>query len=125
MQLIEAQDALISLVKATYPQMLVIDNIVETPNAAPYIAIDIDSSDTDVHGGGTLPVEQHNLAVYVVDSLSNHGDSIRNTRGYVSQIINSILAIPRVYAQGVIHYGEDVVANKRCCLAMVKISFPI
>ena len=124
MQLIEAQDTLISIVRAAYPELLIMDNIVETPQVAPYIAIDIDTSDTSTHAGGTLPPEQHNLAIYAVDSLLNHGDSIRNTRGYVSQLINSILALPRVYALDKIHYGEDVIANQRCCLAMVRISFP-
>lgn len=125
MLMIEAQDAIIDQIKTLFPLITVADNIVENPGSVPYIAVEPDDSDVECYAGGTLPPEKHIFSIYAIDSIDNHAESIRNTRGFCAQIINTVLSQPRIYALGKIQYGNDAITGKRCCYAVTQISYPI
>ncbi|MDP3114160.1 MAG: hypothetical protein Q8M98_05210 [Candidatus Cloacimonadaceae bacterium] len=127
MTIIEAQDLVTNKLQIALNsyRLLFLDNIVILPAAFPFCAIDPVESVTAVYAGGSMPPERHVFDIYLVESIANHRNSIRDTRIRVAKIISAILGIPRFYAKNNVHYGEDVVGSARVCFARVSITYPV
>lgn len=125
MDLIETQKRLIDSVRTVLPKVMVIDNVLPpVPQQYPFVAVDIDNAEPRVYEGGTMPLERYSFSIYVVEALDGHRKSLSETRKALTEKVNIILGIPRVYAKS-IDFGEDVINTKNCSLALIKCSFPI
>jgi hypothetical protein len=125
MDLIETQKRLIEGVRKVLPNVLVIDNVLPlVPQQYPFIAVDIDTAEPRVYEGGTMPLERYSFSIYVVEALEGHRKNLTETRKALTEKVNIILGIPRLYAK-TIEFGEDVINTKNCSLALIKCSFPI
>jgi len=101
------------------------NNMIMPVRDLPAVVIEPLASKLERHGGGTQVSDEHKLGLYIIVKCTEDNTlGIVNARATVGHIADTILAIPRVYAESEeIQYTEDIVEKAKCSLAYFEVKY--
>lgn len=114
MTLFEAQDHLEQEIGSRLPDVWLQDNLVNKPGSFPCVVIEPDGSRLMEHGGGCGYTGEQDFMIWVICAFSG---TFRQSREAMLEILDSMLDIPRFYANERVEYGDDVIWDKRVVVA--------
>lgn len=118
MTLLEAYDHLTGAI-AERVDLPVVDNLNLRQPALPCIAVVPDSSRLSQYGGGSMLTGEHIFSVWILVPI---GNSYRESRSNLYDILQELCDIPRFWVEPEVEYGEDLVGTNPktpCVLAKV------
>lgn len=113
---VELQEALLQKVSASNKY----DNTVEKITTYPAVVVDIDDERPRSVSFGVVDGE-FSFMLYVLDIISNHSNSISQTRQSVATLIRNTLNELKVNVEGAISYDCIVIEGKKAVVASVRI----